>query len=101
KDRWLDVRFPFVDVNLLERLAPAIASDAPPTKQHLAACADQMPPTMLGRPKTGFTTPVRRWVGNRAERSGRGVDGWAANVHRLFPMISQPSSPQVLSVVVG
>jgi asparagine synthase (glutamine-hydrolysing) len=97
----LEVRVPFVDVNLLECLGPAIASDAPPTKQDLAACAEQLPQTMLARPKTGFTTPVRKWVGDRADGSGRGLRGWAANVHRLFPMIPQPSSPQVLSVGVG
>ena len=41
----LEVRVPFVDANLLERLGPAIASNAPPSKRDLAACARQLPPT--------------------------------------------------------
>jgi asparagine synthase (glutamine-hydrolysing) len=61
----LEVRVPFVDVCLLERLAPAIDSAAPPNKQDLAACAEQLPQSMLTRAKTGFNTPVRKWMGNQ------------------------------------
>src|SRR5262249_52568670 len=93
----LEVRVPLVDFHLLERLGPAIASDAPPTKQDLAVCAKQLSQA-LARPKTGFTTPVRQWVG--ADTSERGLRGWAADVHRLFPMISSPAWQQVLSVAV-
>ena len=56
----LEVRVPFVDAILLDRLGPAIASPSPPDKQDLAHCAQRLPPAMLERPKTGFTTPVRQ-----------------------------------------
>jgi asparagine synthase (glutamine-hydrolysing) len=55
----LEVRVPFVDATLLEGIAPAIASDAPPTKWDLAACAERFPAALIDREKTGFTTPVR------------------------------------------
>ena len=57
----LEVRVPFVDFVLLKRLAPAIASPLPPTKQDLAASA-RLPKSVVSRLKTGFTTPVRKWI---------------------------------------
>jgi asparagine synthase (glutamine-hydrolysing) len=87
----LEVRVPFVDATLLERLAPAIASAAPPSKQDLAACAERLPAAMLDRPKTGFTTPVQQWVGDLVGASARGLRGWAGNVHRSFRTVSQAS----------
>jgi hypothetical protein len=92
------VRVPFVDMRLLEQLGPAIASDTPPNKQDLARCAEHLPPSMLARRKTGFTTPVREWLGDRAGGSDRGLRGWAANVHRLFRMTSQSGRPNALAL---
>jgi asparagine synthase (glutamine-hydrolysing) len=88
----LEVRVPFVDATLLEGVAPAIASDAPPTKRDLAACAERLPATLLNRKKTGFTTPVRRWAVDQTGSSARGLRGWAGDVHRLFrsPAESKP-----------
>jgi asparagine synthase (glutamine-hydrolysing) len=94
----LEVRVPFVDLSLLERLGPAIASDAPPNKQDLAACAEELPQSMATRPKTGFSTPVREWVGDRADSSTRGLRGWATNVHRHFRTIQKSSPPNALSL---
>jgi asparagine synthase (glutamine-hydrolysing) len=94
----LEVRVPFVDINLLEHLAPAIVSAAPPSKQELASCAQELPPSMLSRPKTGFSTPVREWIGDRAGSSSRGLRGWATNVHRHFRTDSQPSPPITMSL---
>ena len=79
----LEVRVPFVDATMLERLGPAIASDRPPNKRDLAACAKRLPLAILGRDKTGFTTPVRAWIGITGRQS-RGLRGWAAEVHRQF-----------------
>ena len=45
----LEVRVPFVDAMLLQRLGPAIASSSPPSKRDLAACAPQLPRAMLDR----------------------------------------------------
>jgi asparagine synthase (glutamine-hydrolysing) len=83
----LEVRVPFVDVTLLKRIAPVLASATPPSKQDLAACAERFPPAMLDRAKTGFTTPVQGWVADGA--SARGLRGWVENVHRLFRTFSQ------------
>jgi asparagine synthase (glutamine-hydrolysing) len=80
----LEVRVPFVDARLLEQLAPAIASQTPPSKRDLAACARALPPEMLSRPKTGFTTPVQAWIGGSVGLSARGSRQWASDVHRLF-----------------
>jgi asparagine synthase (glutamine-hydrolysing) len=89
----LEVRVPYVDMRLIERLGPAIASDTPPTKQALAACARKLPPEMVERPKTGFFTPVRDWVDNPSgghRRPSRGMRGWETSVHRLFRASLQP-----------
>ncbi len=79
----LEVRVPFVDFALLQRLAPAIASALPPTKQDLAACANRILPLIRSRPKTGFTTPVRKWIDTSRAAPQRGLRGWASEVHRL------------------
>jgi asparagine synthase (glutamine-hydrolysing) len=92
----LEVRVPFVDVSLLERLGPAIASNTPPTKTDLASCARRLPDSMWMRPKTGFTTPVRTWIGETGN-SDRGLRGWASDVHRHFRVDSESSLPPVLS----
>jgi asparagine synthase (glutamine-hydrolysing) len=80
----LEVRVPFVDAILLEQLAPAIASAAPPGKRDLADCARALPPEMLARPKTGFTTPVQAWIGASVGLSARGSRQWASDVDRRF-----------------
>jgi asparagine synthase (glutamine-hydrolysing) len=79
----LEVRVPFVDFALLKRLAPAIASPLPPTKQDLAACA-RLPKSVVSRPKTGFTTPVRKWIDPSKPASQRWLRGWSSEVHRLW-----------------
>ena len=94
----LEVRVPFVSAGLLERLGPAIASDAPPTKQDLASCAARLPPTLFARPKTGFSTPVRKWVGDQTGGSVRGLRGWADHVHHVLRRNPQLSSPQFSSM---
>ena len=90
----VEVRLPFVDVSVLDRLGPAIASPSPPDKQDLAYCAPRLPPAILARPKTGFTTPVRKWSTERAGNSSHSLRGWAAQVHRAFRATPQ-SSPQL------
>jgi asparagine synthase (glutamine-hydrolysing) len=92
----LEVRVPYVDVRVLERIGPAIASDRPPGKQDLAACAERLPSLMLERPKTGFTTPVRHWISDREGNSERGLRGWAGNIHREFRALPHPELPRDL-----
>jgi asparagine synthase (glutamine-hydrolysing) len=93
----LEVRVPFVDACLLERLGPAIASNAPPTKRDLAACAARLHPESQSRPKTGFSTPVRHWIGRHGV-SGRGLRGWADTVHQAFRSSRHLSPAQVSPV---
>jgi asparagine synthase (glutamine-hydrolysing) len=92
----LEVRVPFVDASLLESVGPAIASSSPPTKQDLAACAAALPPYSHARPKTGFSVPVREWIGQHAGVSGRGLRGWANMVHQAFRVGRDASPAHVL-----
>jgi asparagine synthase (glutamine-hydrolysing) len=97
----LEVRVPFVDATLLQRLGPAIASRSPPSKRDLAACAQQLPRAMLDRAKTGFTTPVRGWIGGHAGRSERGLRGWAGEVHRMFRDTAPSNRPPASSLIAA
>jgi asparagine synthase (glutamine-hydrolysing) len=80
----LEVRVPFVDSHLLAELAPAIASDRPPTKRDLCACSGKLSSVISERAKTGFTTPVRRWIATEENKHVYGLRGWAGQVHRRF-----------------
>jgi asparagine synthase (glutamine-hydrolysing) len=78
----MEVRVPLVDYHLLLALAPAVASDAPPTKRSLAVCAPTLPRGMVEQPKRGFTTPVSRWIATGSSgKSGR-LRAWSGFVHR-------------------
>jgi asparagine synthase (glutamine-hydrolysing) len=92
----VEVRVPFVDFALLESLGPAIASKSPPSKSDLAACCNRLPAAITERSKTGFTTPVRRWVANGKGNLGRGLRGWAGRVHQRFRGDPVTANPEVL-----
>jgi asparagine synthase (glutamine-hydrolysing) len=94
----LEVRVPFVDGTLLQSLGPAIASHCPQSKRDLAACAQQLPQAMLDRHKTGFSTPVRDWIGGPAASSSR---DWAGEVHRLFRYTFPLNSPKASSPIAA
>ena len=96
----LEVRLPFVDITVLDRLGRAIASSSPPNKHDLACCARCLPPGMLARRKTGFTTPVRKWIAEGSGTSARGLRGWAAQVHRSFRSAPQPA-PRLLAAAAA
>jgi asparagine synthase (glutamine-hydrolysing) len=94
----LEVRVPFADFCLLERLGPAIASVAPPTKQDLATCAPKLPAEIFARSKTGFRTPVREWIVRLGWATQRGLRGWAHAVHQAFRTSRDINSARILSV---
>lgn len=76
----VEIRVPFVDVELFRALAPIQAGPDPLRKSDLAALGQRLlPREVLDRPKTGFTTPIREWaqasLGSR--RDDRGLRGWA------------------------
>lgn len=80
----VEIRVPFVDSVLFEALAPALASNEPPTKRAMAEAAPRaLPREVMARPKTGFVAPVRAWLAGGDEAHGeRGLRGWARSVHR-------------------
>ncbi len=60
----IEVRVPLVDPALLRRLAPWIRSGAVTGKSVLAGVPRlPLPDRTRQRPKTGFTTPIDRWLG--------------------------------------
>ena len=59
----LEVRVPFVDLELLRAAAPIAA--AHPGKALLAR-AMELPEAIARRPKTGFSTPVGEWIAKEA-----------------------------------
>jgi asparagine synthase (glutamine-hydrolysing) len=79
----LEIRTPLVDITLLRTLAPMIAGSSPPTKNDMAtSLAKPLPPEILHRPKTGFSIPVRDWVGGEKQAT-RGGDyrDWARYIY--------------------
>jgi len=80
----LEMRVPFVDTHLLQRLGPWIVAAKPPTKLDLARSAGKEMDVLVNRPKTGFTTPVRGWAMARSGNLAHGFRGWASEVHRRF-----------------
>ena len=83
----LEIRVPFVDVGFFRRLAAAMLSVSPPKKHHLAqVCGPAMPQAIRRRPKTGFSVPVREWLGaGGADSPGRGLRGWARYIASQSP----------------
>jgi asparagine synthase (glutamine-hydrolysing) len=98
----VEIRVPFVDVDLLRTIGPLLASKDPPTKRDMAAAASGLITSeMLDRRKTGFQVPVRDWlltdlpahaVDSPHRIADRGLRGWAKHVYRRFPG-SQLASP--------
>src|SRR5437763_1638038 len=59
----VEIRVPFVDVDLLKKLAPLLVQPNPPTKRDVArSLSSKLPASVLNRPKTGFSVPVREWM---------------------------------------
>ncbi|MCL4787615.1 MAG: asparagine synthase (glutamine-hydrolyzing) [Verrucomicrobia bacterium] len=89
----LEIRVPLVDVTLLRALSPLLARPSRPTKRDMAqSLTTRLPPSILNRPKTGFTIPVRDWLvaDNSKSDTGkqkpaeRGLRGWAREVYGRF-----------------
>ena len=82
----LEIRVPFVDLELLRSIAPLLAGSRPPGKREMAiSCWPELPPELLGRPKSGFSVPVRDWLMRNGHGGAeRGLRGWARLVYRLY-----------------
>jgi asparagine synthase (glutamine-hydrolysing) len=59
----LEVRVPLVDSKLLSQFATITAKNGSQSKRLLANSPRvPLPPEVIDRPKTGFTTPIRSWL---------------------------------------
>jgi asparagine synthase (glutamine-hydrolysing) len=68
----IEVRVPFVDIELLRRVAQIAAGPTHVSKQALAASPRlPVPQAILRRPKTGFGTPLHMWL-----KEARRLDKW-------------------------
>ncbi|MEG9436980.1 asparagine synthase (glutamine-hydrolyzing) [Edaphobacter sp. HDX4] len=75
----LEIRVPFVDMALLQKLAPLRASLLSPRKSTMAKVLQKpLPAEILNRPKSGFRVPVREWMQETPER---GLRHWAKYVY--------------------
>jgi len=95
----LEIRVPLVDVGLFRAVAPYLARPAPPGKQDAVATLKRpLPDSILRRRKTGFSIPMRDWLG--AQRSSAvkpaGLRDWALRI--LAP---RPRPLRVLALVPG
>ncbi len=83
----LEVRVPLVDLALLRATVPLLAAQPDLGKHSMAETpADPLPAEVLNRPKTGFTTPVRRWMLDEGAIApgDRGLRGWARQVYARY-----------------
>ncbi|MCI0354379.1 MAG: asparagine synthase-related protein, partial [Acidobacteria bacterium] len=79
----VEIRVPFVDGKLYRTLLPALAQANPPGKAEMARTLDvPLPESLLRRPKTGFSVPIRDWMQAKAPAAQleRGLRGWARAV---------------------
>ncbi|HEX3070886.1 MAG TPA: asparagine synthase (glutamine-hydrolyzing) [Thermoanaerobaculia bacterium] len=88
----LEVRVPLADAFLLRKIAPAILASGN-GKDLLAASPRQpLPPAILNRKKSGFTVPIRTWLGHdRDAKKQFGGRPWAIYVLETGGHL--PSSP--------
>jgi asparagine synthase (glutamine-hydrolysing) len=64
----LEVRVPLVDRSLLRAVAPLVLAGGTVGKAQLARTPrPALPDHVIARPKTGFTTPIARWLQERDE----------------------------------
>ncbi len=73
----LEVRVPLVDSELLHRVAPLSAGLVQGQGKRLLATAPSqpLPASIVDRPKTGFTTPVERWMADATMKNGPPLNG--------------------------
>ncbi|HEV7922409.1 MAG TPA: asparagine synthase (glutamine-hydrolyzing) [Thermoanaerobaculia bacterium] len=77
----LEVRVPLVDAHLLERIAPALVTRRERGKQLLAeAPRPPLPDAVRKRRKTGFTLPIKEWLGQKEA----GKRAWARKVYQVM-----------------
>jgi asparagine synthase (glutamine-hydrolysing) len=84
----LEIRVPFVDIDLFRAALPLLAVDAAPNKAAIAAqVSPKLPKQILKREKTGFRVPVEFWLEHLpgSKVRGRGQRNWAVMVNPRPP----------------
>ena len=80
----LEIRVPFVDIDLFRAALPLLAQGTAPNKAAIAAqVSPKLPRQILKRRKTGFRVPVELWLEHLpgSEGRGRGLRHWAVKVN--------------------
>jgi asparagine synthase (glutamine-hydrolysing) len=83
----LEIRTPFVDIDLFRALAPQLRGVQPPNKKMLiAGMSKPLQALIENRPKRGFQVPIREWMQQDGSAKGRmrGWRGWALDVMETF-----------------
>ena len=79
----VEIRVPFVDMPLIQQMAPLRASVYFPKKPRTAETLPKpLPAELLGRPKTGFSIPVSEWMEGTPNR---GLRMWAQHLYETYP----------------
>ena len=80
----LEIRLPFVDVEVYRHLAPHISGPHPPSKAMLLKCPSApVPKEVLNRSKSGFGVPIDHWI-TKHRTQDRGLRGWGKKVVESF-----------------
>jgi len=93
----LEIRVPFVDVDLFRAALPLLASAKAPNKAAIAAeISQKLPRQILERRKTGFRIPIEHWLERVPDSKGHGhgLRNWASVVAP-----SAPKRIQILALV--
>jgi len=85
----LEIRVPFLDLNLLRVVAPLLGRQGSPDKRTVAVAIDtNLPNQILKRRKTGFSVPVREWfLGGSSTTLERGMRGWSRDVYQRYLIV--------------
>ena len=82
----LEVRVPFLDLDLLRTVALLLGRKGSPDKRMICAiAAEDQPSQILEHGKTGFSVPVQKWMlAGSATTPDRGLRNWSRFVYQQF-----------------
>jgi len=82
----LEIRAPFLDLDLLRIVAPLLGRQGSPDKKTVAvSVAGRLTGQIFNRRKTGFSVPVREWLlEGSLPAPERGSRGWSRFVYQEY-----------------